>query len=325
MPTPRDRGRTHRELRLVKSLPTGLDNEALITMYVAHQSQPSRRRPWRPNTISTRTRQLRQVAEALAPTPLIDATEDQVLDWYRGFRGQPNSISAYGSAVRGLYHWMCVGARPRLRADNPALVLELPLVAPAQPRPMLDRHFDLALACSVSDPEMYLWLGLMGCSGLRCCEIAWMQTAGVEPLESGGGLMHVEGKGGKWRTVPAGEMLMLTLRPFLGARGPVFTRPSDGRAHTPHAVSARTNAFLREVGITAPHTAHSLRHRFGTDYHALDPDLYRQAKVMGHSSVETTQRYTEVSPIEAAQYIERLTMRRLRPQLRGATGGRRAA
>jgi site-specific recombinase XerC len=57
---------------------------------------------------------------------------------------------------------------------------------------------------------MYLWLGLMGCSGLRCCEIAWMQTTDVEPLESGGGLLHIEGKGGKRRTVPAGEMLMIT-------------------------------------------------------------------------------------------------------------------
>lgn len=303
----------------MKSLP-GLTNEALISMYVAHQTQPSRRRPWRPNTVRVRTRELLQVAAFLAPALFVDATEDQLLRWYSTMRGTPNTISAYASAVRGLFHWMSVAARPRIRADNPALVLELPYITPGQPRPMLERHYDLALACSISDPELYLWLGLMGCSGLRCCEIAWMQASDVEPLETSGGLLHIVGKGGKRRTVPVGEMLLLTLRPFLGARGPVFTRPSDGKAYTPHAVSARVNAFLREVGITAPETAHSLRHRFGTDYHSLDADLFRQAKLMGHSSVETTQRYTEVSPVEAAEYVERLTTRRLRPEARGSRG-----
>ncbi|MFR9807420.1 tyrosine-type recombinase/integrase, partial [Pseudonocardia sp. RS010] len=86
---------------------------------------------------------------------------------------------------------------------------------------------------------------------------------------------------------------------------------TDGRAHTPNSVSAKTNRFLHEIGV--PATAHQLRHRFGTDLHALDPDLYRQAKLMGHASMNTTQRYTAVEPIEAARYIEQLTLRRIRP------------
>lgn len=102
---------------------------------------------------------------------------------------------------------------------------------------------------------------------------------------------------------------MLTLRPFLLGRGPVFTRVLDGRAHTPNGVSAKVNRFLRDLNVQG--TAHSLRHRFASDYHALDPDLYRQAKLMGHASVDTTQRYTEVSPVEAARHIEAMTRRRM--------------
>jgi integrase/recombinase XerD len=220
---------------------------------------------------------------------------------------------------------MAVYARPRLRQTDPTVALERPRIPEAQPRPMLDRHYNLALACAVSQPEMYLWLGLMGCSGLRCCEIAWLHVSDVEPLEAGGGLLHLTGKGGQQRTVPVGEMLMLTLRPFLRGQGPVFTRPSDGRAHTPHAVSHRISRFLQEIGVPAPHRAHSLRHRFGTDYHGLDPDLYRQAKLMGHASVDTTQRYTEVSPTEAARYIEMLTARRLRRTAHRSGDTRRAS
>jgi site-specific recombinase XerD len=252
------------------------------------------------------------IADQLAPVQLLDATEDDIAAWQQRLSGRPETIASYTSAARGLYRWMAVYSRPRLRDTDPTVALERPRIPPASPRPMLDRHYDLALACAVSQPEMYLWLGLMGCSGLRCCEIAWLHVGDVEPLENGAGLLHLTGKGGKRRTVPVGEMLMLTMRPFLTGQGPVFTRPSDGGPHTPNAVSSRVSRFLQDIGVPAPHRAHSLRHRFGTDYHGLDPDLYRQAKLMGHASVDTTQRYTEVSPVEAARYIETLTVRRLR-------------
>jgi integrase len=73
-------------------------------------------------------------------------------------------------------------------------------------------------------------------------------------------------------------------------------------------VSARVAAFLR--GLQIPATGHQPRHRWAGDYHALDPDRYRQAKLMGHGSVNTTQRYTKVSRAEAARHIAALTRRR---------------
>jgi integrase/recombinase XerD len=305
MPTPRDRRNSERNAQ-VMPFPT-LTNEAVIAAYVENR----RASTWRSiETVRVRTYQLRRIAEQL-PAPLIDVTEEQVLAWHTRLAGMPETRAAYVSAAHGIFRWMAVLARPRLRADDPTLILERPRIPEAQPRPMLDRHYDLALACAVSNPEMYLWLGLMGCSGLRCCEVAWMQAADVEELPSGSGLLHITGKGGKQRTVPAGAMLMLSMRPFLRSRGPVFTRPSDGRAHTPKAVSQRVSTFLQGVGVPAPARAHSLRHRFGSDFHALDPDLYRQAKLMGHASVDTTQRYTAISPVEAAEHIETLTRRRL--------------
>lgn len=316
MPTPRSKGNSERDA-LCMALQTG-HNEQVIERYIEYQRYASAR-PWRARTVEVRTVQLRVIAEALAPVRLIDATEESILAWHTRLRGKPETRASYTSAIRGLYHWMAVRARPRLRTDDPTLILERPRIPATQPRPMVDRHYDLALACAVSNPEMYLWLGLMGCSGLRCCEVAWMHVGDVEHLPDDSGMLHITGKGGKQRTVPVGRHLMLTLRPFLRGQGPVFTRPSDGRAHTPKNVSQRVNEFLRGVGVPAPSTAHSLRHRFAGDYHALDPDLYRQAKLMGHASVDTTQRYTEISPVEAAAFIEQLTSRRLNPGRRGIT------
>lgn len=321
MPTPRDRSKSISHLSSVP--PNHIENDTVLAEYMRYR-RTAGRKPWRAETVRVRTYQLRRIAEQL-PTDLVDVTEEHVMNWHAGLRGQPETIAAYVSAAHGLYRWMAVLARPRLIDSDPTVILERPVIPEAQPRPMLDRHYDLALACAVSDAEMYLWLGLMGCSGLRCCEVAWLMVGDVEQRPDGTGLLHLTGKGGKQRTVPVGAMLMLTLRPFLRGRGPVFTRPSDARAHTPSAVSTRVSTFLQGVGVPAPHRAHSLRHRFGSDYHAIDVDLYRQAKLMGHSSVDTTRRYTEISPVEAAAYVQQLTARRLNPAARNVTEGRERA
>lgn len=230
---------------------------------------------------------------------------DGLLDWYDRLSGSAETIAQYVSTMRGLCDWM---ARRRIRSDNPAYVLSRPSVPRRQPRPMLEKHFELAIACALSDPELYVWLGLMGCSGFRCCEIAWARTFEVESQDNGSGIARVVGKGGKRRSIPIGANLMLSLRPFLRGSGFVFTK-ANGEPWTPAAVSKRTNRFLHGLGI--PETAHSLRHRFGTDYHAIDPDVFRQAAIMGHSSVNTTLLYTEVSPAAAAEYVEMLTRHRL--------------
>ena len=263
---------------------------------------------WGARTIHQRRWQLQVIAERM-PAPLIEATEADVLQWHANLRGGPETVASYLSAIRGIYRWMSVQSRPRLRSDDPTVLLERPRIPEAAPRPMSERHLDLAVACSASDPEIWLWLGLMGCCGLRCCEIAWLQTHDVEVVgRDGGGLMHVLGKGQKRRTVPIPATFLLVMRPFLSGPGSVFTRASDGRPYSPKDVSQRMNGWLR--GLRIHETAHTLRHRFAGDYHALDPDLYRQAKIMGHGSVNTTQRYTTVDPSEAGRFVQMLAEQR---------------
>jgi integrase/recombinase XerC len=277
------------------------DNGKIVTEYTRHK-----RHDWRRDqTREVRGRQLWRISDDIPN--LVTASEDELLHWHDGLRGAPETIAQYTSVIHGLYFWMVVVRR--LRPDNPAQILKRPRVPQRLPRPMLDRHYELALACALSDPEMYLWLGLMGCSGFRCCEIAWMRVFDLEERPEGGAIARITGKGGKERPVPVGEMLYLTLKPFLIGQGAVFTR-ACGQPYAPKHISRRVNVFLHDIGIVE--TAHSLRHRFGTDYHAIDPDMLRQAKVMGHASVTTTQLYTDLDPVEAAQYIERLTRQRLR-------------
>lgn len=287
--------------------PDGLPNDLLIRDYLAYK-----RHEWpSPKTREVREYQLRYAAQAIGH--LATATQDDLHGWHARLTGARETVAAYTSALTGFYHWLANirHARP----DDPAALLRRPRIPQAMPRPMIDRHYDLALACALDDPEMYVWLGLMGCSGLRCCEIAWMRVHDVDERPDGSAIARIVGKGSKRRSTPIGSTVMTVLRPFMVGGGAMFTRVTDGKPYTPEGVSQRTNRFLHSIGITE--TAHQLRHRFGTDYHALDPDILRQARIMGHASIETTQRYTEVSPEIAAQHVERLARRRMR-QLRAA-------
>lgn len=282
-----------------RNLDHGYPNSAVISDYLAYYATDAR-----PNSVRTRRVQLEVISREIPN--LADATEREITDWHQRRAGKPETRASYVSAIKGLYDWLVV--HRRYRPDNPTAILKRPRIPTAEPRPMVERHYELALACAAADPELYLWLGLMGCSGFRCCEVAWLRVSDIERQADDSALAHVEGKGGKRRVIPVGRYLALTMAPFLRGTGTVFTRPSDGKAYSPSAVSQRINTFLRGLGIGE--TAHQLRHRFGTDYHAIDPDLYRQAKLMGHASVDTTQRYTEVHPVEAAKYIEQLTQKR---------------
>lgn len=290
--------RSERQRRRSNPKPV-MPNALLLARYLDDRSLE-----WRPLTMRQRSYQLRRLIEQFDPTPLVQITRDDVSEWRRRLEGGHENHAAYVSTLRGLCQWMVIN---EIRPDDPSIHVRRPKIPERPPRPMVERKYQLALACAMDDPEMYLWLGLMGCSGFRCCEVAWMMTSDIEEREDGVALAHIVGKKGKRRTVPIGRNLLLTMRPFLSVRGPVFTKP-NGLPYTNSDVSRLTNTFLRGIGIEE--TAHQLRHRFGTDYHVLDPDLFRQAKVMGHSSVNTTQAYTEVSPLLAAKHIEELTRRR---------------
>ncbi|MEU4372461.1 site-specific integrase [Pseudonocardia alni] len=291
---------------LLQNVVARRSNDEVLERYIT-----TRRVRWRAGTIRLRELQLRRFAEELLPTPLVEVSEDQVLEFYGRLDLKPESMNSYVSALRGFYGWLSVKARPKVRSDDPTELLDRPSVPRRLPRPVLARDYQLALACAMSNPVMYAWLALMGCSGLRCCEVAWLRSRDVEIRPDGSGLLHVTGKGGHVRTAPAGTDLMIVLAPFLEARpdGFVFVRPSDGAAHTPDMVSQTVNNFLREIGVQA--TAHQLRHRFGTDYHQLDPDVFRQAEVMGHASVDMTRRYSAVTATAASRYVEWLTRAQL--------------
>ena len=133
-------------------------------------------------------------------------------------------------------------------------------------------------------------------SGLRISEALDLTRRDV-PL---GDWLRITGKGGKIREVPVLPAIAEAVAAYVGAC------PFDGGPDAPLFVSARGNAFgaraaqrlvesLRlELSFPAHVTPHALRHAFATHLLGNGADLRAIQELLGHASLSTTQRYTNV-------------------------------
>ena len=133
-------------------------------------------------------------------------------------------------------------------------------------------------------------------SGLRISEALDLTRRDV-PL---GDWLRITGKGGKIRDVPVLPAIAEAVAAYVGAC------PFDGGPDAPLFVSARGNAFgaraaqrlvesLRlELSLPAHVTPHALRHAFATHLLGNGADLRAIQELLGHASLSTTQRYTNV-------------------------------
>ena len=78
-----------------------------------------------------------------------------------------------------------------------------------------------------------------------------------------------------------------------------------GRRLTTRSVARMLEKHLRQTGLDARTTPHSLRHSFAT--HLLDrgADIRSVQELLGHKSLVTTQIYTHVSTAGLRQAYER--------------------
>jgi integrase/recombinase XerC len=143
---------------------------------------------------------------------------------------------------------------------------------------------------------------LYGC-GLRVSE-ALSLDRGEAPLKDA---LRITGKGNKERIVPvlpaAREAVenYLRLCPFaLMKDDPLFVG-ARGKRLNQRQVRGMMIHLRRRLGLPESATPHALRHSFATHLLAGGGDLRSIQELLGHSSLSTTQMYTEV---DAARLLE---------------------
>ncbi len=197
----------------------------------------------------------------------------------------PETRKSARSVYRGFYKW---AHGMGYIEHSPALMLETIRVPLAEPRPAPEAIVGRALLHEDKRIRFMVMLGAF--AGLRASEIA-----SVHQSDWDGYRLLVHGKGGKERMLPIRYPMLLN---YLGeVEGWAF--PGRDGPLTPGHV---TRLLSRHIpGIW---TAHTLRHRAATKAHDGTKDIFAVSKMLGHSRVETTQRYVRVSEDAIARAMD---------------------
>lgn len=244
-------------------------------------------------TLRTRRCKITKAARDLATSPL-DVTTDQMIHWMAAQSWTPESRKGYRATLHGFFSWLQTTGR---RDDDPSDALPKVRRPKAKPRPCPDRHIIAALA--KANPAERLMLRLAAECGLRRAEIARVHSRDVMDDLLGKSLV-VTGKGDRQRIVPLPDDLAAEIQ-----QCPGWLFPGRWSGHVEQSYVNRHISRLLPDGWGC----HSLRHRYATVTYEATHDLLLVSKLLGHSSVETTQIYVAMpdSRLRAAMDAVRLT------------------
>jgi integrase/recombinase XerC len=244
--------------------------------------------------------------EAISLSALSGITAGEVRAWLAHLRQgdrplSPRSLSQALSAIRSFHGFL----DRRLNAPNAAIALVRgPRVKPGAPRPVSEDQARGMLAEPGLDPDRENWEAardeavltlLYGC-GLRISEALSLKRSDAPLPES----LRILGKGSKTRIVPvlpavreATEAYLAEVPFALGPDEPLF-RAKRGGPLSPRHVQATVQNLRGRLGLPPSATPHALRHSFATHLLGAGADLRSIQELLGHASLSTTQRYTQV-------------------------------
>lgn len=183
----------------------------------------------------------------------------------------------------GLVETSPAASLPRIKADAGA------------PKPATDEIWRQIL--DTADARTLLMARLAGEAGLRRAEIAKVHTDDLLNSPEGAQLV-VHGKGNRQRLIPITTSLAAAIAKGCPDGGFVFPGKIDGHLSPDHV------GGLLSAVMPPGWSGHRLRHRYATRGYAGTRDILAVQIALGHSSVQTTQRYTLVTPREVRSVSE---------------------
>ena len=144
-------------------------------------------------------------------------------------------------------------------------------------------------------------------SGIRVSELAGLN---LEDIDSSDRWLLVRGKGRKERQVPFGSKAASALERYLAVRKPKGIQKALFLNHlgtrlTTRGISNIVKFYATALSGDSSLHPHSLRHAFATHLLSDGADLRSIQELLGHASLSTTQKYTQVSLTELMAVYDR--------------------
>ena len=242
--------------------------------------------------------------KGVTPPALVDFDQLALREWMADLYAQDLSkptIRRKLAAVRAFFEY-CLrqGAIKLNRAKlltTPRMPQKLPSVpTEAQANGLINEMLAGKLERPMAERDVALFELLYGC-GLRISELVGLNVGDFDLSE---GWVKVRGKRKKERQVPVPGAAMAALGRWLEARRPaegevgVFVNHRGGRLTDRGARGIVKMYSIALAGDSSLHP-HSLRHAYATHLLNAGADLRAIQELLGHASLSTTQKYTQLS------------------------------
>src|SRR6185503_10705364 len=211
----------------------------------------------------------------------------------------PHGIQRAVAALRSFYRFL---ERENLADGAAVRAVRSPRLPRTLPRPLSEA--DAARAIVEASETETPWIAarnaalitLLYGTGLRISEALSLKR-GDAPLPE---TLVILGKGGKERAVPVLRAVReaiddyVRLSPFAEEPKGALFRSRRGNAMSAREAQALMQLLRGRLGLGARATPHALRHSFATHLLQNGGDLRAVQELLGHASLSTTQKYTEV-------------------------------
>ena len=233
------------------------------------------------------------------------------LDTLRSAGLSPATCARHLVSLRSFYRWLQLEG---IVKKNLTALLESPKLWQRIPSVLTVKQVDRLLSAPNPDDDRN-WirdraiLEMFYATGCRASEIASLTIGDYRPRE---GFCRCVGKGDKERMVPLGRGAIDACSAWLTERAEILKRThlppgkgeSDanlplfvtrtGRPLRREALWELVKKYTRRVGAPEKISPHSLRHSFATHLLSGGADIRVVQELLGHASIQTTQRYTHV-------------------------------
>jgi integrase/recombinase XerD len=233
----------------------------------------------------------------------VDITEDDIKD-FLGSKLSDNSLSnatiALIKAALKFFYTEILG-RNISQIKTPKRSQKLPVV--------LSQTEIKNLLHKTENIKHRLIIELLYSTGLRLSECINLKYADLD-LNDGIGWVRL-GKGSKDRIFIISEIFkkdLLNYKEKIGSDGKGYIFLVNGKKMTYRGIQHAIKVSAERAGIEKPVHVHTLRHSFATHLLENGVDIRKIQKLLGHSNLQTTQIYTQVSSEEIKKIKSPLDM-----------------